>query len=71
MQKQLKKESKYNPMHSLKNAGATQRNRGTIKGQINILDNDRKNRYLHKLEEKERTYWENKRNEKLRLQRFR
>lgn len=54
-----------------KNAGQTQRNREAIKGQISILDPDRKTRYLKKLEAKEKTYWDNKRNEKLRLKKFR
>ncbi|CAI2368788.1 unnamed protein product [Moneuplotes crassus] len=67
--------------HLYKNTGKTQRNlfpnprnfqnREEIKGQIKILDDDRKSRYLKKLEEKERNFWENKRNEKLRLKRFR
>ncbi|CAI2369645.1 unnamed protein product [Moneuplotes crassus] len=75
VQKQLSKVPSQDGSRSnfqlYKNAGQTQRNGGTIKGQISILDDDRKTRYLKKLEQKEKSYWDNKRNEKLRLKKFR
>lgn len=68
--KQIEKD-KRGSLALTNHAGSSQRDKEAIKGQINILDPNKKHKYLHKLEQKEKMYWENKKNEKLRLKRFR
>mmetsp|Transcript_16329 Transcript_16329/g.14251 ORF Transcript_16329/g.14251 Transcript_16329/m.14251 type:complete len:98 (-) Transcript_16329:258-551(-) len=72
LEKQVEKEAKliYSKVPNL--SSNTHRNnfKDTIRSQIDILDNTKRNKYLEKLEEKEVKYWEKKQNEKLRIQRF-
>jgi len=84
LEKQAEKEAKILNFNVSKNSGITYRNnfKDSIKSrfwneilflnldQIDILDEDRKQKYLQKLKEKELKYWETKQNERLRAQRF-